>query len=115
MAIISTSIVSTLFIYFFIFTVNGIVYFYKAEEDLSFGVNYKFWILLLGITIYLVNYYLFIKSEIFLKQDFKKDRKGGLVIIFIVLSIGILFVIVANKNREKIFKEREKARIESNQ
>ena len=115
MSLISTSLASSFFLYFTIYGIMGLIYFFKVSTSVNLGANYKFWILSFMFILWFSNHYLFIKPRNFLRKDFKKDKKGGLVIIFVVFLIGLLFVIGANKNREKIVKERKKTRIENNQ
>lgn len=114
MSLFSTSIMSIIILYFTLYGIVGFVYFFKVTASFNLGINYKFWIVSFAVVLWGINYYSFIKPRNFLRQDFKKDRKGGLIIIFVVLLIGILFVSGANKNREKIFQEKRKVRIENN-
>lgn len=113
MSLISTSIASTLFLYFTLYGIMGLIYFFKVSTFLNLGANYKFWILSFMLVLWFLNFYLFIKPRNFLRKDFKKDKKGGFLIVFIVLLIGTLNVIGGNKNREKIVEEREKVRTET--
>jgi len=67
------------------------------------------------ISIAFLNYWFFIRPKKFLNYGFKADKKGGFAIIGFIVLLALIFVFIANKNRDKIFKEREKARIENNQ
>lgn len=107
MSLISTSLVSAFMLYFSLITISGLIDYFKTSSSADLGFNYKFWILFFLFVIWFLNYYLFVKPRDFLRKNFKKDKKGGFIIVFIILLIGILFVIGANKNREKIVKERE--------
>ncbi|PAM92259.1 hypothetical protein B4N84_25990 [Flavobacterium sp. IR1] len=111
-AIFSTSIASTLFLYLNIFVVFGLIDFFKISPSVNLGDNYIFWILFFMFILWVINYYLLIKPRDFLRKGFKKDKKGGVLILFFVFMLGVLFVIGANKNREKISKQQERARIE---
>jgi len=62
----------------------------------------------------LLNYYFFIKDKKFLNYGFEADKKGGYFIVVFIILMAVSFVFIANKNREKISQEREKARIENN-
>lgn len=62
-----------------------------------------------------VNYWFFIRKRKFVNYNFKTDKKGGYTIIGFMVFLALMFVLIANKNREKIFKEREKERIENKQ
>nr|WP_314896679.1 hypothetical protein [uncultured Flavobacterium sp.] len=75
----------------------------------------KFFVLFYMLLIWIINYYYFIKGKKFLNYNFKTDKKGGYAIIGFIAILALSFVFIANKNREKIFKEREKARTESKQ
>ena len=76
--------------------------------------NKSITVLYMGVIGFL-NYWFFIIDRNFLNYNFKSDKKGGYAIIGFIIFLALSFVFIANKNREKIFKEREKARIESNQ
>jgi K+ transporter len=75
----------------------------------------KYFIFSYILIISLLNYFLFIKDRKFLNYNFKNDKKGGYVIILYVVILALILIFFANKNREKIFTEREKARIENKQ
>jgi hypothetical protein len=113
MSLISTSLLSTLFVYFLIVSIIGAFYYFSVEIIPSLGIYYKVVLIPAMFALWSINYYYFVKPRDFLRKDFKKDKKGGLLIFFVFLLIGILFFMGTNKNREKIFKEPEKARIES--
>jgi len=113
MSLISTSLASTVFLYFTLYTIIGLMYFFKVSSSVNLGLNYKIWILSFMFILWILNYYLFIKPREFLRQDFKKDKKGGIVLIFLISLLVFLFILGANKNREKIAKEKEKGRIEN--
>ena len=108
MSLISTSLASTFFLYFTLYGIMGLIYFFKVSTFLNLGANYKFWILSFMLILWSFNYYLFIKPRNFLRKDFKKDKKGGFIIVFIILLIGVFFILGANKNREKIVQEKER-------
>lgn len=113
MSLITTSIFITMINLFIIMALFGMFYFFRIEFSPSLGKYYKVILIPSMFVLWLINYYYFIKPRNFLRKDFKKDKKGGLFIVFVFLLIGLLFVIGANKNREKIFKERGKTRIEN--
>lgn len=108
MSLISTSLASTFFLYFTLYGIMEFIYFFKVSTSLNLGTNYKFWIVLFMLILWSFNYYLFIKPRNFLRKDFKKDKKGGFIIVFIILLIGVFFILGANKNREKIVQEKER-------
>jgi hypothetical protein len=49
-----------------------------------------------------MNYFFFIRGERFLDYDFKKDLKGGMLIVLYFVMTLLLFILVANQHREKI-------------
>ena len=110
MSLISTSILSTVILYFTLYGIIGLVYFFKVSTFVNLGVNYKFWILSFMFILWFLNYKFFIESRKFLKKNFKKDRIGGILVSLFIILLGYLIVIVGNKNREKI--ANEKVRIE---
>lgn len=112
MSLISTSIFSTIVLYFALYGIVGLIYFFKASTSINLGVDYKFWLLLFMFILWFLNYEIFIKPRKFLKKDFKKDRIGGILILFFFILLGFLMVIAGNKNREKIVEEK-KATMES--
>lgn len=85
-------------------------YFFKIVNEL---LPNKFSVITFMIIIGFLNYWFFIKPKKFLNYNFKADKKGGYAIIGFIVLLALMFVLIANKNREKIFKEREKARIEN--
>lgn len=103
---------STFLLYFSLSTIIFFIDFYFFEISNQILSNKFIIILLMGITGFL-NYCFFIKDKRFLNYNFKSDKKGGYAIIWVIVLLAFAFVFIANKNREKIFKEREKARIEN--
>lgn len=105
---------STLIIYFILYTAFAYVDFYSVNF-LNKIVTGKLSVIIIMAIIGILNYWFFIKPKKFLNYNFKPDKKGGYAIIGFIVLLVLIFVFIANKNREKIFKEREKARIESKQ
>ena len=56
--------------------------------------------------VWCLNYFLVVKREYFLNQDFQKDKKGGYIIIGVIVLTAIFSICVANLNREKIFNQK---------
>lgn len=102
-----TSLVSTLLIYFVLYTGFAYVDFYSVKF-LNKIVTGKLSVIILMAIIGFLNYWFFIKDKKFLNYNFKTDKKGGYAIIGFIVLLALAFVFIANKNREKIFKEREK-------
>ncbi|MBC7525483.1 MAG: hypothetical protein H7239_13725 [Flavobacterium sp.] len=110
----STVLVSTLILYFILLVLILYIDFYFFKI-LDYILPNKISVLLCLIFIGLLNYYFFIKDKKFLNYDFKNGKKGGYIIIFFIVLLALIFVFIANKNRDKIFKEREKLLIEHKQ
>lgn len=111
-AIMRTSLGSALLIYFTIYTILIYLDFYCCKISNVIIPN-KFMILLYLLVIGFLNYWIFVKEKKFLNYNFKNDKKGGYAIIGFIILLALLFIFIANKNREEIFKEQEKARIEN--
>ncbi len=99
--------VSTLIIWFIIYTL--LLYidnycFTITEKILPNKTGLIFLVLFIGF----LNYMFFIKPKKFLNYGFKTDKKGGFTIVGFLIIVVICFVLVTNKSRDKIFKEREK-------
>lgn len=56
----------------------------------------------LGIVLWSVNYFLIIRKKTFFNYQFKKDKKGGILIVLFLFLTIIGFLILANINRSKI-------------
>ncbi len=103
---------STLIIYFVFYNILTYIdfYFFKIVNQL---LPNKFSIAVFIVVIGLLNYWLFIKDRNFLNYNFKSDKKGSYAIIGFIIFLALSFVFVANKNREKIFKDRQSEKIEN--
>jgi hypothetical protein len=73
----------------------------------------KIFVVFYMIFIGIVDYKYFIKNKVFLEKNFKTDKKGGFLIISFIILNCICLIYFANKNREKVYREREKARMEN--
>lgn len=102
---------STLIVYFSLLTILSFVDFYYFKILDLINQN-SISVILNMFIIGIINYVYFIKDKKFLEKGFKTDKKGGYIIILFIVLNSICLVYFANKNREKIFTEREKARIE---
>lgn len=100
MALISTAASSSLFLGFILYVF--VLYAYYWTDDYVPRLSNKFLILIFAVVIFIANYYLVIKKELFLKQSFKKGKLGGFLVVMSFFFLGLLFVIGANKNREKL-------------
>lgn len=112
MAIFSTLVSSTVIIFMFAYT--SLCYFdlyiYPLQKII---IPNSYFVLIYLIFFSVLNYFFFIKAKLFLKLNFINDKKGSFVIIGFIILLFLMFLFIANKNRDKIFKERENARIES--
>ena len=111
--LLPTSFVSTTIIWINLMT----IYFYFIYKDLVPAVPNKYFIVGFMIIIWLINYYSIIIKENFLKRNFHIDVKGGIAVIGYIIMTFFIFIVLANYNREKIFKYREinKIKLESHQ
>jgi hypothetical protein len=74
-------------------------------------VSLKVFIITLGV-LWLLNHFFFVKGKQFLKYAFDTNIRGSVLIFgYIVLTI-MIFILLANKNRERIFSERDNAKME---
>ena len=112
LSLYSTVTASTLIIYFILYTAFAYVDFYSVNF-LNKIVSGKLSVIIIMAIIGVLNYLFFIKPKKFLNYNFKPDKKGGNAIIGFIVLLVLIFVFIANKNREKIFKEREKVNIEN--
>ncbi|SMP27418.1 hypothetical protein SAMN06265346_110113 [Flavobacterium hercynium] len=108
-----TTTTSTLIVYLSLLTILLFVDFYYFKILDLINQN-SISVILNMFIIGIINYVYFIKDKKFLEKGFKTDKKGGYVIILFIVLNSMCLLYFANKNREKIFAEREKARIEKN-
>ena len=104
---------STLIVWFGIYTMLSYVDYYCFNISNVLVPN-EFFVFFYLVILGSLNYYFFIKDKKFLNYGFKADKKGGYLILGFIIFLVVSFVFVANKNREKISKEYENARIETN-
>lgn len=109
-AIIITTVVTSLFFYILVLIIITIIELYFFNISIFLKQSKLIYIFCMAILSFL-NYSCFIKEKNFLDKNFKTDKLGGYLILFLILLNGFCFIHFANKNREKIFNEREKARI----
>ena len=112
LSLYSTVTASTLLIYFILYTACAYIDSYSVKF-LNKIITRKLSVIIIMAIIGLLNYWFFIKPKKFLNYNFKPNKKGGYAIIGFIVLLALSFVFIANKNRAKIFKEREKARIEN--
>ncbi len=65
----------------------------------------KVYLFLIMFLIWLPNYF-YLRKEKFLNSDFLFSYKNILSFLVVIFGLGSVFMFVANKNRERIFKER---------
>ncbi|NQX41282.1 hypothetical protein HQN84_20700 [Pedobacter steynii] len=95
--------ISTLLVYFNFFTIYSFFVYNGFFKDIIPG---KYYVLIpIGI-IWILNYFVFVRKKEFLDNNFKKDANGGMLIILYILFTAASFIVIANYNRDKIFKQR---------
>ena len=97
----SITAASTVIVYLGLFTIYS---FLDYLEIISMFSN-KYYVVVLMISLGIINYILFIRSKKFLDYGFKKDIKGGVLILFYIFITAASFIAVANCNRAKIFEQ----------
>ena len=107
--LLNVAVVSSLLVLFNLLTIYYALHLYGLVPKIEINV---FFILLMGLVL-IANYFLFVRSEHFLHCNFKQDRSGGIKVLLFVAFTITAFIITANKNRERIFAEREKSKIET--
>ncbi len=95
----NVSAISTIVVYLPLFT----LYLFLNYIDLLPMVSSKNYVILIMVLLGVVNYYLLVRPKKFLDYDFKKDFKGGVLIVLFLLIMVISFILIANYNRAKIF------------
>lgn len=106
---LSASFVTTVLI-----SVNLIsIYFLFFYLNMLVEIPNKFYIIIFMVLLWIFNYFFIIKKEKFLNYNFQKDKKGGYVIVIYIILTAVFAIMIANKNRERIFKERELQRNET--
>ena len=96
--------ISTLLIFFNVFTVYSWLIYSDYFNDI---IPSKYYVLIPIAIIWLLNYFVFVRRELFLECNFTKDIKGGLLIILYMVITAASFIIVANYNREKLLKHQQ--------
>lgn len=101
-ALFSATAVSTVIVSFILLFLHGIANYFDLLPMFTNKYSAAFFMIVIG----LINHYLFVRGKKFLNCGFQKDKKGGFLIVILILALGILFIVFANINRERIFKER---------
>lgn len=102
--LIYVSSISTLLIFFNIFTVYSWLIYRDYLNDI---IPSKYYVLIPIAIIWLLNYFVIVRRKLFLECNFNKDINGGLLIILYMVITAASFIIVANYNREKLFKHQQ--------
>lgn len=97
---------STLFVYFTFVVILSFLdfYFFKIYDKILPNTTS---VVVSAIIIGFFNYWFFIRKKKILDYNFTQDKKGGYLLFLYILFIGVLAVHFANKNREKIIKEKK--------
>ena len=59
-------------------------------------------IILFAFTLWILNYYLFIKEEKFLKKNFKNDKIGGALIVIYIIALITLLIVLGKLHRSEL-------------
>ena len=100
MALFYTTVISSLFI-----ILNFLTFYFFLESflDLKLTVYKNITILLISLLFCILNYIFFVRNEYFLEKGFSKNSRGSYSVLFYIFLSIVLFVVVANVNRAKIF------------
>jgi len=97
---ISTSIVSSFFISFNLFSIIDFMEYYDFIS-MNFISN-GFYVIPIMIFIWYFNYILFVKDEIFLKMNFNNDIKGGIIVILYMIFTILFSIYIGKMKRDKL-------------
>lgn len=101
-ALFSATAVSTTTISINLFSIYGIADYFDKLPPLE----NKYHVIAIMITIGCINHYFFVRGKKFLNYGFRKDKRGGRLIITYIIFTFIFAVTEGHYNREKLFKER---------
>lgn len=101
MALFSVTAVSTVMISFVFLILHGVLNYFDLVQSVTNNLLIILFVLIVGV----LNYYFFVKNKKFLEYGFLKDKRGGLLVISFILTLGIFFLVLANYNRAKIFEQ----------
>ncbi|UKB80519.1 hypothetical protein [Chryseobacterium sp. MEBOG07] len=96
-----TSFIITLIILFALYSIKGIVEL-NGYDDSVISPLYLFAIMLI---IWIPNY-LYLKKEYFINDDFFFNYRNIVSALIMIFGVVIVFLVVANKNRTRIFKKK---------
>ncbi|MBK6730645.1 MAG: hypothetical protein IPG60_06635 [Bacteroidetes bacterium] len=97
-----TSVVSSVLIGFNLLAIYTLINYYDLVET----IRNEFIVLSVGLLLGVLNHFLIVRKEKFLKCGFKKSIGGGLTVIMYILITATLTITVANLNRAKLEDER---------
>jgi hypothetical protein len=100
-ALFSATAVSTVILSFLIFSFYGIANYLGLKPFFTEKSTTIIFVIFVGF----VNYFFFIRGKKFLNFNFEKDVRGGFLIVLFLFFVATFFLIVANLNRTRIFKE----------
>ncbi|OJV54985.1 MAG: hypothetical protein BGO31_16755 [Bacteroidetes bacterium 43-16] len=83
----------------------SILFLLKYFDVIKIPSNKYFALIPISI-VWILIHFCFVKPMRFLKYDFKKDIKGGVIVILYIVTTAMLSVGIANLNRTKLVKER---------
>lgn len=99
---LSASLVTTVLISINLMT----IYFLLDYLDIIVQILNKFYVVIFMTLVWMINYYGIVRKEKFLTYSFQKDKRGGFMVVGVIILTAFLAILVCNLNREKIFKGR---------
>ncbi|ESU20478.1 hypothetical protein FEDK69T_30010 [Flavobacterium enshiense DK69] len=104
--VIFTSLISSIYILFLMLTIYFTIDVFYLHVTNYIDINkLSFVFILLGISY--LNYYFIIRNKKYLDHNFNEDKMGGYLIIASLGIIFTIFIIIANKNRERLNNDRK--------
>lgn len=100
-AIFSVTAVSTVILCFFILSLYGVANYLGLRPLFTEKSTTIVFAMIVGA----INYFFIIRKKKFLKFNFEKDVQGGFAIVLLLVLLAGLFIVIANFNRERIFRQ----------
>ena len=101
-ALFSATAVSTVIVSFIFLFLYGVANYFGFIPIVTNKLTLVFFTIAVGC----INYYLFVRGRKFMDFCFQKDKRGGFLIVSFIIILSILFITLANINRDRIFNER---------
>jgi glucan phosphoethanolaminetransferase (alkaline phosphatase superfamily) len=107
-----TTLVSSLYIIFFWFNISCFLDVYFPTNPYVNYILTENQLVIIFVLIGFLNYIFFVRGKKFLKLNFKEDKKEGYLIFIVFILMFIVFLILGQKNRDRIVQENERIRTE---